>query len=174
MVPCLSFSVNFPCYTLTQKSFGTPLISYMMKRNLIYVKDRAKLAFIYSLALSGPIFLCSNPKQGNSTLTFWIKVLMAPLTSQVILGTGKARSDAGISISISDYGRKIRGACINGDMYMSLNHDIGDTLLSWTHITIMQESDERKMLLVCFRLFAPIVQSYVDLLSLPHTGLFGR
>ena len=84
------------------------------------------------------MILNSNPNTGKSTWTFWLKVISGPTTPQTIVGTGRKLDNTGILLRISDHGRRILAECIISNTYVTLQYDVGETLLSWTHIAMVE------------------------------------
>ena len=98
----------------------------------------------------------SNPNHGKSTVTFWMKIISAPTTPQIILGTGRKNEYTGIFLQVSNFGRTLVAECILSDSYVSFQYDVGEALFSWTHVAMVEDADLGK-----FRDFPLLLNAYM-------------
>ena len=87
----------------------------------------------------------SNPNNGNWTATFWMKIISAPTTPQIILGTGRKNENTGIFLQVSNYGRTMVAECIFYNLYVSFQYDVGEALFSWTHVAMVVDAEFGKV-----------------------------
>ena len=80
----------------------------------------------------------SNPNTGTSTFTFWMRIVSSPTTAQTIFGTGRKNDNTGILLQVTNYGRTLLAECIISSSYVSFQYDVGNALLSWTHVAIIE------------------------------------
>ena len=80
-------------------------------------------------------------------MTFWIKVLTAQPTTQTIYGSGRRDDNTGTLFRLSNYASVIYMESVTSGMYLTSQYFVGETLMSWTHIALVEYADSGSVII---------------------------
>ena len=78
----------------------------------------------------------SNPGIDKFSISLWLRVSSPQSATQTVFQTGSTSWDTGVLLQVTDSAKTISGQLITGRKHLYSQHNVHDTLSTWTHIAM--------------------------------------
>ena len=78
----------------------------------------------------------SNPGSDKFSISLWLRVSSPQSATQTVFQTGSTSWDTGVILQVTDSAKTITGRLITGSKHLYSQHNVHDTLSTWTHIAM--------------------------------------
>ena len=78
----------------------------------------------------------SNPGSDKFSISLWLRVSSPQSTTQTVFQTGSTSWDTGVLLQVTDSAKTISVRLITGIKHLYSQHNVHDTLSTWTHIAM--------------------------------------